>query len=273
MDNMKSGLTGSRQGRATLTKTACDRKIRPENIIANANGRRLFDLIGAALAVLWKDWHKNMELSSFSPEGFILNGECPHPRCRKQAAFVSVTKPYEEQTGRSLESRWIGALRCIACNGYILGIVRFVSQSPYSASPVYESHYPIGLPEESVPEEIPSQIAEDFKEALKCVWVNAYKATVLMCRRCLQVSCDMEKAEGKDLFHQIDDLAANQRITEPLKKMAHRIRLLGKQGAHGDYSDIDETITKKDAEDAITFMRHYLDHVYVLQAKLNGGLP
>jgi hypothetical protein len=90
-----------------------------------------------------------------------------------------------------------------------------------------------------------------------------------MCRRSLQVSCDKEKAKGNDLFKQIDDLASNQRITAPLKEMAHRIRLLGKRGAHGDYSDIDSTIDKSDAIDAITFMRHYLEHVYILPAKLN----
>lgn len=73
---------------------------------------------------------------------------------------------------------------------------------------------------------------------------------------------------GKDLFTQIDDLAAKQKITEPLKKMAHRIRLLGKKGAHGDFSDIDDTITPQDAEDAIKFMRHYFEHVYVLPARL-----
>src|SRR5262249_25705483 len=99
-----------------------------------------------------------------------------------------------------------------------------------------------------------------------------FKATVLMCRRSLQVSCDREKATGKDLFTQIDDLAQKQLITEPLKKMAHRIRLLGKKGAHGDYSDIDETITEKDADDAIKFMRHYLEHVYVLPSQLEDHL-
>jgi hypothetical protein len=96
----------------------------------------------------------------------------------------------------------------------------------------------------------------------------AFQATVLLCRRSLQISCDREKAVGKDLFKQIDDLAAKQHITEPLRKMAHRIRLLGKQGAHGDYSDIDDTITEKDADDAITFMRHFVEHVYVLTARL-----
>ena len=67
---------------------------------------------------------------------------------------------------------------------------------------------------------------------------------------------------------QIADLADKQRITGTLKEMAHRIRLLGKKGAHGDYSDINDNITEKDAEDAITFMRHYLDHVYVLPKRL-----
>ena len=50
--------------------------------------------------------------------------------------------------------------------------------------------------------------------------------------------------------------------------MAHRIRLLGKRGAHGDFSDIDTTIGVEDADDAIKFMEHYLEHVYVLPAKL-----
>jgi hypothetical protein len=78
----------------------------------------------------------------------------------------------------------------------------------------------------------------------------------------------MEKASGKNLFAQIDDLASKQRITEPLKKMAHRIRLVGKQAAHGDYSDIDATITEKDADDALSFMGHYVEHVYILPKQL-----
>src|SRR5450631_3802712 len=36
------------------------------------------------------------------------------------------------------------------------------------------------------------------------------------------------------------------------------------------YSDIDDTVTEKDADDAITFMRHFVEHVYVLPARLAG---
>jgi len=156
-------------------------------------------------------------------------------------------------------------MQCQACLKFILATVYRVN-GPYQ----YETHYPIGKPDDSVEEVIPAEIRTAFQEALRCRWIKAYQATVLTCRRALQVSCDREQAQGKDLFTQIDDLAAKQRITEPLKKMAHRIRLLGKRGAHGDYSDIDATIGEKDADDAITFMRHYLDHVYVLPAKLAG---
>jgi hypothetical protein len=45
----------------------------------------------------------------------------------------------------------------------------------------------------------------------------------------------------------------------------------GKKGAHGDYSDIDDTIGEKDAGEAIKFMRHYLEHVYVLPKQLEDG--
>jgi hypothetical protein len=117
---------------------------------------------------------------------------------------------------------------------------------------------------------VPIEIAPYFKEALRCRWIDAYGATVLMCRRALQVSCDREKAAGKDLFTQIDDLASKQIINPTLRAMAHNIRLLGKRGAHSDYSDIDSEIADKDADAAILFMSHYLDHVYVLPKKLES---
>ncbi len=227
----------------------------------------LFGLIGRSLAVLWDYWSETMELASIwgDGQGFSLRGQCPH--CHHHVAFMTVTNPYIEES-TVLDSRMIAAARCTACNGYILAILKTVRVTSQSSKYVYECHYPLGAPDDSIADGIPESIAGDFKEALRCHWVKAWKATVLMCRRSLQVSCDLEGAVGNDLFNQIDDLEQKQRITETLKKMAHRIRLLGKKGAHGDYSDIDDTITPKDAEDAITFVRHYFEHIYVLPKKL-----
>jgi hypothetical protein len=213
---------------------------------------------------------------------FSLRGTCPH--CSHPSSFIKVTTMHCEPLGTGAY-KFAAVTQCQACLKYVLAIV---FKPANSNSYCYESHFPLGKPDDSVDEAIPKEIREAFQEALRCRWVSAYQAAVLTCRRALQVSCDRELLEPrqaaqeqkppteqakkqnirKDLYTQIDELAAKQKITETLRKMAHRIRLLGKAGAHGDYSDIDATIGVEDADDAITFMRHYLDHVYVLPAKL-----
>ena len=230
----------------------------------------LVGLIGNSFAIVWKDWPTNMQLSSIDQNQFVLNGTCPH--CLKEAAFVTVTGVFEERASELIDMRRIAAAQCIACHEYILAILSTVEAGRNAVRWVYNSHYPLGRPNDAVSDDIPTQVRSDFQEAIRAEWIKAYKAAVLMCRRSLQTSCDLEGAKGNDLYNQIDDLSVKQKITQPLKDMAHRIRLLGKKGAHGDYSDIDDTITPEDAADAITFMRHYFEHVYVLPAKLSVPL-
>lgn len=219
---------------------------------------------------------------------FALNGICPHQGCNRPSVFLRVQSSNTgviRTTPQGLPVvRWVAILQCQGCQKFILGIVEQIhNQGVYT----YLEHFPAGSPDDSVSEHVPEEIQIPFKEALRCRWIKAYQATVLMCRRSLQVSCDKELLEGddneptkaekkqnsrKDLFQQIDELAAKQRITDPLRQMAHQIRLLGKRGAHSDYSDIDQTVGEPDADSAILFMRHYLDHVYILPTQLNAAL-
>ena len=216
------------------------------------------------LSILWGDWlPNNMEFLNGGKESFRLGGKCPYPKCGLESVFLSVTKPYVQKE-HSLRETLTAACECSGCGRCILVIIAVrPGNSLYCTE-----HYPLETTDDSLPEEIPEEVSGDFKEALRCHWIKSFKATVLMCRRALQASCDKEQAAGKDLYSQIADLADKQRITGTLKEMAHRIRLPGKKGAHGDYSDINDNITEKDAKDAITFMRHYLDHVYVLPKQL-----
>jgi hypothetical protein len=57
----------------------------------------LANLLQASAVLLWGRLSNDMQLSSVDQHGFVLNGECPH--CRKQAAFVTVTDPFEETAG------------------------------------------------------------------------------------------------------------------------------------------------------------------------------
>jgi hypothetical protein len=228
-----------------------------------------FDFFRAMALLLWKEWPQDMEAYSLpNPPAWAMRGTCPYPSCKRDSVFLQVAIHSSAQTG--YVQSFVAIMQCQGCLNFILAKADRHAQT---GQVIYKEHVPLGAPDDNLSTDIPPEVRAEFKEALQCDWIKAHKATVLMCRRALQVSCDREDAAGDDLYTQIDDLAKKQKITKPLQEMAHRIRLLGKKGAHGDFSDIDDTITPQDAEEGIKFMRHYLDHVYVFPAMLAPPKP
>jgi Domain of unknown function (DUF4145) len=203
---------------------------------------------------------------------FSLGGICPH--CNRASAFLMVTGAHIEQItnlNRTIASHHMWAvLQCQACKKYIVGAA--MKDAPHESNCKYLEHCPLGKPSDDVSTEIPKDIADDFKEALRCRWVNAYNATVEMCRRAVQASCLQLKAPtDKTLVKQIDWLAEQGTITKPLKEMAHRVRLGGNLGAHppDDPEDEDVIIISPEYADAvIEFTRDYFQHVYVMPERL-----
>jgi len=130
-----------------------------------------------------------------------------------------------------------------------------------------EAVYPLGKPNDEVDPAVPLDISADFREALRCQWIRAFKGTVTMCRRAVQGSVLVEGATGGRLIDQIDDLFKKGRITESLRDMAHEIRLTGNIGAHPDEDGLKD-VSEQDADDMIEFTREYFHHVYVMPNKL-----
>jgi hypothetical protein len=114
-------------------------------------------------------------------------------------------------------------------------------------------------------EAIPSDVASDYIEAIKCYDVSAFKASVVMCRRALQTSVLDKGASKGNLNDQIDELCRKGIITEDIGNWSHEIRLTGNIGAHPDGL---ENVTAQDAEDLIHFMEEYLNYVYIMPAKV-----
>ena len=158
----------------------------------------LASLIGDAARFLWKEWPMDMNITLLEWQygSFTLSGTCPH--CAPtRSVFITVGAPCIEPSGifRGHEvHRVVAIMRCQACLEYILGIALF-DDSMHEVS--YQEHYPLGKPDDKVPEEIPTDIAVDFSEGLRCRWVDAYNATVEMCRRALEASCLEQKADPK----------------------------------------------------------------------------
>jgi Domain of unknown function (DUF4145) len=203
---------------------------------------------------------------------FSLSGDCPH--CRP-SAFVMVTSVHAEQhkNPQNQVDYWTfwSVFQCQGCLRYVLGAVRrlvLATGQPYS----YSEHFPIGRPSDDIAEEIPLNISADFREALRCRFVDAHNATVEMCRRAVQAACiDLKAPADKKLVHQIDWLAEQGIITIPLKQMAHRVRLGGNLGAHPPEDPEDDSViiigpTYADA--VIEFTRDFFQHVYVMPERL-----
>lgn len=200
-----------------------------------------------------------------------MSGVCPH--CQHDSAFLLITNVH------IVGNQWIGGMQCQACAGYILALASHQGQGRL----VYQEHYPLGKPDDAVAEEIPAHIKLDFREALRCFWVDAYNATAEMCRRALEASCLDLGATGRVLDDLIDSLAAQQKITPFLQQVAHKIRLGGNRGAHppGTGAALQPplvpqpaaapitTIEREHAEAIVTFTREFFHHVYVVPKELD----
>jgi len=216
-----------------------------------------------------------MQVSTSNPQQgqVTLRGNCPH--CKRESAFLLVTS-----LGQGIGGLRLGGMQCQACLGYILGVFAQPNQNQFS----YSSHFPVGKPDDAVADEIPEHIKPDFKEALRCLWVNAYNAAAEMCRRALEASCiNLGIPRGtKNLEDMIDSLEAQRKITPHMKEVAHKIRLGGNRGAHPPEADVLAaqqagemqvagpvvTIEKEHAEAIVDFTRQFFQHVYVVPKQL-----
>jgi hypothetical protein len=209
----------------------------------------------------------NFPQQNFSTVG--ASGVCPH--CGAKSYFKPTGAAYVEDRPNENLQLICNSTQCESCKEFVL-IVGF-RQRGLGSSYNLRFVYPAGKPNETVEDGIPGNITADFKEALRCRWVNAFKATVTMCRRAIQSSCLEKKADPKKkLTLQIDELATKDLITEPLRLFAHEVRLEGNDGAHPDADGLND-VTEKDADDIIEFTREYLHHVYVMPAMLARRKP
>jgi Domain of unknown function (DUF4145) len=231
---------------------------------ADLDAPGLLEFLCRPLTILWKDWPKHMDVTLLEMKGsrFSLSGLCPH--CNGRSVFNCVTNTFIRDIPGRRGYEWAAAMQCPGCLRYVLGVVEAAGNPPRLS---YQAHYPLGAPDDSVDESVPASIASDFSEALRCLWVKSYKAAVAMCRRAVEVSCADLKASGKNLKEKIDDLANKGIITEPLKQMAHRVRLTANEKLHGKDDDLD-AFTEQDAEAIVKCVREYFHHVYVMPALL-----
>jgi hypothetical protein len=110
-------------------------------------------------------------------------------------------------------------------------------------------------------EGLPEAIDNVRREAWSCFHGGAYRAALVMGRAAVQRAVRTLGAEGRDLFHEIDNLRANGTITEELKDWAHGVRLEAREAAHPE--ELGE-VSKEDAERSLRFADAFLQYAVAL---------
>lgn len=111
---------------------------------------------------------------------------------------------------------------------------------------------------------IPAAVAAYLREASDAYSVGAYRAVLLLVRSIVEATAKEKGITTGSLVQKVNSLLEQGHIRRGTSDMAHALRILGNDMAHGD---IDAVPTQEDADDALTIARFVLDDVYVADAR------
>lgn len=178
--------------------------------------------------------------------------DCPH--CKAKCQFSNLGN----QEGCTADNSHQQAWRCSNCHGVIVS--KFVPPQNINNAQIFPL---IKINPKINVNKLAPEIKNDYLEALEDYSNGCYISCVIMCRRVIQQSCIDKGAKKKTLYEQIDEL----NIDNNLKKLAHKLRFWGNNGAHPDIL-LDEKIEEEDAKLAIDFTEKFLQYVYIIPKEL-----
>jgi len=111
---------------------------------------------------------------------------------------------------------------------------------------------------------LPANVGAFLQEAHDTVAVGAFRGTLLLVRSVIEATAKDKGIDKGTLVQKVDNLHANGHIRTGTKDMAHALRILGNDMAHGDIAEVP---TEEDARDALMIARFVLDDVYVADAR------
>jgi hypothetical protein len=115
-------------------------------------------------------------------------------------------------------------------------------------------------------EELPSPIKSSFIQAKRSYSASLFEPCVLMCRKCLEATCKLFGAQGKELNSRLTSLFDDGHIDKRLLDWTHEIRLVGNEAAH----EIETILDKKDAQDILDFTEAILLYVFSLTKRFEA---
>lgn len=174
--------------------------------------------------------------------------------------------------GRSDEFTVLAVYRCDNCQQISLALV----VSPHSphrvgAHQFIEGHEAASvswLPTAGTPrsfDDVPQHLASAASEAHECNSIGAYRAAIALTRSVLEATAKDQGYTSGNLVSKIDQMHSAGIIRTHIKEVAHEIRHLGNDMAHGDFVD---PVSAEESEMALVLMGEVLSEVYQSPARV-----
>ena len=163
--------------------------------------------------------------------------KCPH--CLKEIHGQEAALP----VGQDADGMWeVIRVTCPACNRFILFLAKYQvrrmihhgGSEGWTKGQLLEKLLcrPKGMLRPPPPNEVPEQIAEDYREAC-LVLPDSAQASAALSRRCLQhILRDVEKVKHGDLFSEIQEVLTRGKLPSHIAESLDAVRNIGNFAAH-----------------------------------------
>lgn len=194
---------------------------------------------------------------------------CPH--CWWKTHIEKLWNDYH--TYNNWDREFYVIFRCKPCKKLLLKTYYF-EQNPYGWGKVmlkdkwWNDKYPMILDTELKSEDIkhiPENVYFDYKEALRCKWIYAYKAACSMFRRTLQSWLLHLGADKKlDLIAQINVI---DNLPSDIKDWSHQIRIFWNWWTHPDQDNLKD-VNEDDVIEVQDFISKFLTYMFIMPEKV-----
>ena len=194
--------------------------------------------------------------------------KCPH--CGVQSNLSAISIPRYEFLNRFKPSKVGIVYRCDSCNAPVF--LRFVAQhdASHSRFEIHGAYEEIEHPQETFEFKfLPTNVAADFQEALKCYSAGACNGFAALCRRTVQSVATSLGAQGNDkVLGQLKDLKEMAQLDDETFGVLKQIVIDGHDGAHPHLP----SLNPERAVVLLELMKDVLYQLYVRKVKLKEAM-
>lgn len=183
--------------------------------------------------------------------------------CMEEGNFKTVFHA-EKKKPNSDKKLNFDTLECGNCKGYVM-VIWSAGEHHGDLHNYKVLPYPIKL--EKYPEHWPEAVGRYWLQAKRNISDENWDAAAVMARSALQIVLRDNKAEGKNLKQEIDDLAAKGTLPPIMKDWSTHVRNLGNDSAHPQPEQ--DPTNPQDARDIVGFLDFLLEYLYTLPHRIN----